>query len=166
MFDAKIIAETDFNNSLFLAICAQAVGDSPAKPLDGSGKRVSDQAKTAYFLKGLRDGVVGFDRRDLAHSTVTVILIGDTYTLMDIWAICVGMKFQVAETKQRNLTLAIATGDLTQWQSAVSEGLKSDVNSEFTLLYQRFVEGGYSHVWDHYKRETITGNQLRLTYNP
>lgn len=165
MFDVKIVAETKFDIQTFLAIADQATGTSPAKPADSSGQQITDVAKPAYFLKGLRDNLFGFDQRDLAHSSVTVMMIGPDDLMMDIWAVCVGCKFQVASTKRRNLCLVVATGNLTHWQAAVAEGLKTDMHDEFMLMYRKFVEAGYDHLWKHFKRQE-DGGRLRLTYQP
>jgi hypothetical protein len=86
-------------------------------------------------------------------------VIADERDLMDILERA-GMPFVRAETKARDMNVAVLTGTLAQWRDAVTAGANENapvtVRTCFSKILLLFDRAGLTSVWSNFDRTTAT----------
>ena len=148
----------DFTTLLGLA--HDALGYDIASVADASPRELSDAEKFLVCLAALKDESAEITFNLLSHISFSVLVIAEERDLLDILE-RTGMPFVRAETKARDMNVAVLTGTLAQWKNAVASGTDEDapvpVRVCFSKILLLFDCVGLTSVWSNFERQADCG---------
>ena len=169
IMDAILVTKPAYDLRAFLEVTHGALGYSPAESADACRRKLSDTERFISYLAAVRDpgASCGFQDGLLSHASFSVLLAAQESELLAILSCASGMTFVTANTTVRGISIAVLTGTLSQWKSAIADGLSLDSQARacYTKLYTLFSEEGIN-IWFDYKVSTGKDRYLLLTYKP
>jgi hypothetical protein len=132
----------DFNT--FLSLCQQALGYSVAESVDKSLIERSEPERFISCLAAMQDrnAKPGLAPHLLSHASFSVLVAADEETMLAILEVA-EMPFVTTGTVLRGVQLAVISGTLAQWHTAVKLGS--------TNSCQPSVRAGFNRVMDVFK---------------
>lgn len=155
----------------FSSVCQQVLGHSPLHAVARLTRELSLTEKYLRGLAALRDpNVTGSLAPNLlAHASVSVGVVATDEDVYDIVECCAGMTFVTAETTASHILLAIVSGTLAQWRSAVVSGCEgkkeSSVRAGFNSIHS-LLRGATLNLWPDYCTREAHDHTLLLEYKP
>jgi hypothetical protein len=151
MIDAVLIQQPAVNFAAFLGIANEALGYSPGRKCDASGRKLSDAERFISCLEALRDpqAVPGLYPHLFNHVSFSVLIAADERDLLDVLEVASGMHFVTTETQVRGINLVVVTGTLAQWRGAVISGsrVRGACQACYCKILQLFEQAGLN-VWN------------------
>ena len=148
----------DFTTLLGLA--HDTLGYDIASAADASPRKLSDAEKFLVCLAALKDESAEIAFNLLSHISFSVLVIADERDLLEILERA-GMPFVCAETKARDVNVAVLSGTLVQWKNAVAAGTHEDapvtVRTCFSKILLMFDCVGLTSVWSNFERQADCG---------
>lgn len=166
---AIIITKPDLDKNIFLPLCREMLGYSPARKADGANLKEIPHLMT--ILAGFRNenvppGVRGAtDVYDLLH--FCCLFASDERDMIPILEITSGMPFALAETVVRGIQAIIVSGSLRQWRRAILRGCRADQTTQtrcaFDSLYTAFGNLGLTELFGASKKQAPDHTFLLIT---
>lgn len=147
--------------------CAQVLNHSVSDAVDCSYRSLTDAEKFVSILDAMRnpDAPVGLPEDLLRHIQFSVLTLADSLDIGKMTEIC-SMPFVTAETKHRDLTVAVMSGTLDDWRVAVIAGTKKSVPMEiragFNNIHGLFVAAGLGAIWTGYNSKPMPDETFLL----
>jgi len=139
-----------------LTLAHDALGYNLAGVADASPRKLSDAEKFLICLAALKGESAEITTNLLSHVSFSVLVIAEERDLLDILERA-GMPFVRAETKARDMNVAVLTGTLAQWRDAVAAGTDEDapvtVRTCFSKILLMFDCVGLTSVWGNFERQ-------------
>lgn len=155
--EAIIIGRPEIDFPTFLGVTAKVLGRSPGAAGDASGKRLADATRFLGCLAAMRDSSAPAELvpKYLSQVSFSILLVATDQDMLDILECVSSMAFVTAETTVRGVLVAVITGTLAQWKSAVLSGSVSDaepiVRFVFNRIHGLFCDEGLN-VWLDFRR--------------
>ncbi len=149
---ALLVMQPQLNQGVFLTVCTDMLGQSPARDADTKGlKGIPHLISTlASFNKQPECDVY-----ELLH--FGCLIASDDRDMPEILEVVSGMQFALTETVLRGVQAIIVTGSLAQWVVAVLKGCRKDqtvqVRSCYDTVYLNFCQQGLGHIFKCVKRD-------------
>jgi hypothetical protein len=149
---AILILQPQFNQGLFLTLCKDMLGESPARAADSEGLR-----GLAHLIATLREfsGKPETDVYDLLQ--FGCLMASDERDTPSILEVLSGMQFALTETVLRGVQAIVVSGTLRQWVTAVSKGCRKDQTTAvrfcFDKVYMCFCQQGLAAVFSGVKHD-------------
>lgn len=144
---AILVLQPQFNLDLFLTLCKDMLGESPARSADAEG--LKGFPHLISILKEFSDKPET-DTHDLLQ--FGCLLASDERDTPAILEVLSGMQFALTETVVRGVQAILATGTLRQWISAVLKGCRKDQTSSvrfcFDKIYNCFCQQGLASIFN------------------
>jgi len=159
--EAVLITGPAIDFDTLLIVTRDALGYSIANAADSSYRKMVDAEKFLYCLAALKEfkeeaGEIAPNL--LAHVSFSVMVIAEGLDLLDILDQTLGMAFTRGETSVSNVNLAVISGTLGQWKTAVASGTNEDAPPTVRACYSKilllFDRAGLLSMWNDYDRTT------------
>jgi hypothetical protein len=149
---AILILQPQFNQGLFLTLCKDMLGESPARSADAEGLR-----GLSHLIAVLRD-FSGKPETDVYNLLQFGCLMAaderDTPLLLEALS---GMQFALTDTVIRGVHAIVVSGTLSQWIQAVSKGCRKEQTTAvrycFDKIYMCFCQQGLASVFNCVKHD-------------
>jgi hypothetical protein len=149
---ALLILQPQLNQGLFLTLCTDMFGKSPARKSDAAGLKGIPQllSMLAEFNSHPESDIY-----DLIQ--FGCLMASDERDTPAILEVASGMSFALAETVLRGVQAILITGTLRQWITAISKGCRKDqttaVRACYDKVYMNFCQEGLTSVFSGVKRD-------------
>lgn len=155
--DAVLINVPSIDFNTFLTLSQKALGYSPARQADSSGKRMTDAEKFLWCLDSFRDeDQKGIALHLLGHVSFSVFICAEERDMIEIYDCASGMQMASADTLVSGVKIAVLTGTLAQWRDAVTSGASQQAAPMVRACYSKilllFDKAGLSGVWNDFSR--------------
>lgn len=155
--DVVLINAPAIDFQTFLGLSQKALGYSPARQADQSGRRMSDAEKFLWCLDSFRDeDQKGIATHLLGHVSFSVFICADERDLIEIYDCASGMHMASAETLITGVKVAVLSGTLAQWRDAIKGGASQRsapmVRACYSKILLHFDKAGLSSVWSDFDR--------------
>lgn len=151
-----------------MSACAQMFQHNVAEAVDKDKRKLADAEKFLSVIKAMQEpgAPVGLPSELLGHVTFSVLTVATNWDMLEFFAVCSGLQQALAETKERDIVVAVTTGTLGQWRDAVALGCsdqqKPAIREGFNQLHSVFVANGLSAVWRDFDRRPAADKQTFL----
>ncbi len=149
---AILIIQPQLNQGVFLTLCTDMLGQSPARKADAAGlKGIPHLISTlAEFNENPESDVY-----DLLH--FGCLIASDERDMPAILEAASGMSFALTDTVLRGAQAIIVTGTLRQWMRAVTKGCRKDQTTAvrfcYDKVYMNFCHLGLAQIFTGVKRD-------------
>lgn len=156
---AAIITAPHLNQNIFLPVCQNMLGYSPARAADAANLTgvphlmsilaAFKNKNTPATIKAARDIY------DLIH--FNCLIAADDYDMISILEVLSGMPFVATETLVRGVQAVVVGGTLHEWRDAIYRGCRLDQTTQvracFDKLYLQFVQLGLTDIFGRTKHQ-------------
>ena len=163
-----LIQQPVISMNTLMGACAQMFQHNVAEAVDKDQRKLADAEKFLSVLKAMQQpgAPVGLSPDLLGHVTFSVLTVATTWDMLEVFAVCSGLQQVLAETKERDIVVAVTTGTLGQWRDAVVLGCNDQqkplIRESFNQLHSVFVSNGLSAVWRDFDQRQSTDKQTFL----
>lgn len=162
---ALLIQQPAVDFAQFLGASQQLLGRSPAADADASLKKLSDAERFLWCLASMKNRQ-GVQAQMLSHVSFSVMVAALEDDLRDMIELA-SLPHVTVETVRRGVLVAVITGTLGQWKTAVIFGsgisVEGNVRNGFLNVLACFEKAGLGHVWnDCARRQTPGGLYLEF----
>jgi|WetSurMetagenome_2_1015567.scaffolds.fasta_scaffold68509_3 hypothetical protein len=160
---AILIIYPQLNQNLYLTVCTDMLGKSPARKADTAGlKGVPHTISLISEFNSNPESDI-FDLLEFGF-----LVAADERDISEILEVASGMPFALTNTVLRGVQGIIVTGSLRQWILAVTKGCRKDqtlaVRSCFDKIYMLFSQEGLANIFPHVKHD-LPDHTFYLTYD-
>ncbi len=149
---AILILQPQFNQGLFLTLCKDMLGESPARAADAEGLK-----GVPHLISVLKE-FSGKPETDVYELLQFGCLLAseecDTPAILEVLS---GMQFALTDTVLRGVQATLVGGTLRQWITAVSKGCRKDQTTAvrfcFDKIYMCFCQQGLASVFNRVKHD-------------
>ena len=156
LVETALIVGPAIDFTTLLSLAHEALGYDIAGVADTSPRKLSDAEKFLICLAGLKDESAEVTSNLLSHVSFSVLVIAEERDLLDILERTSGMAYVRAETKARDVNVAVLSGTLAQWRNAVASGTDETtsvtVRTCFSKILLLFDSIGLTSVWSNFER--------------
>jgi hypothetical protein len=161
--NAILILKTQLNQDVFLPLCSEILGRSPARTADTDG---------LVDIRHLISTISNFSETPETDSYDLLqfgfLIVADERDLAEILEVASGMAFALTETIIRGIQAVIITGSLRQWTQAVARGCRKNQSTSIRACYDKiyldFCQLGLSSIFCATKRD-LPDHTFYLTYD-
>jgi hypothetical protein len=163
-----LIQQPVISMDTLMGACSQMFDHNVAEAVDRDHRKLADAEKFLSVLEAMRQpgAPVGLPPDLMGHVTFSVLTVATTWDMLGFFAVCSGLQQVVADTKERDIVVAVTTGTLGQWRDAVvfgcSEYQNPVIRESFNQLHSVFVSNGLTSVWRDFDQRTSTDQQTFL----
>ena len=149
---AILILQPQFNQGVFLTLCKEMLGESPAHAADSDGLK-----GFPHLLSTLKEfsGKPETDVYELLQ--FGCFFASDERDTSSILEVVSGMQFALTDTVLRGVHAILVSGTLRQWINAVLKGCRKDQTTAvrfcFDKIYMCFCQQGLSQVFNGAKHD-------------
>jgi hypothetical protein len=159
--EAVLITGPAIDFTTLMSLTHEAMGYNIARAADSSYRQMVDAEKFLTCLaafKEFKEEAGEIAPNLLAHVSFGVLVIAEGLDLLDILDQTLGMAFTRGETSVSNVNMAVISGTLAQWKTAVACGTNKDAPPTVRACYSKilllFDRAGLTSVWQCYARTT------------
>lgn len=162
---AVIIQTPQLDPPVFLSLCADMLGYTPARAADAAGLTGVLHllaCYTAFRDQHAKPTVkAGFDIYELL--SFGTLFVADDRDMGDLLEIA-GLPFILTETRIRGIQSAIVSGNLRQWRVAILRGCQANqstlIRACYDKLYLAFADLGLADAFGHRRKDLGDGTFL------
>lgn len=133
---AIIIQQSELDTQTFLAACIEVLGYSPAIPADEQGYKGIEHTLSCLSAFRYRDAKPGVEAASEVYELMSLscLIIADERDMPDLLEVA-AMPHGLTETQVRGVQVALVSGTLRQWRTAILRGCKQGVERHIRVCY-------------------------------
>ena len=162
---AAIIQIPQLDSPLFLSLCVDMLGYTPARAADAAGLEGVTHLLACYASFRHQDAIpsvrASFDIYELL--SFGCLFVADDWDIRDLLEIA-NLPFALTDTRVRGIQAAIVSGNLRQWRAAILRGCRADqpvmLRACYDKLYLCFSDIGLADVFGRGRKDLGDGTFL------